>query len=85
MSLIYEGPTLVPEPDYVFDLNTPWAQRDFAEPERKRPELERGRYYHYPVAVANILSVPGDSVDLGVEFMGDNLAWLDVKIPERGK
>ena len=49
MSLIYEGPTLVPEPDYVFDLNTPWAQRDFTEPERKKDRGDVRARHHIGV------------------------------------
>ena len=49
MSMIYEGPTLVPEPDYVFDLNTPWAQRDFAEPERKKDRGDVRARHHIGV------------------------------------
>ena len=49
----------------------------------------RGVEGDYPVTLAVeqgladilqiILSVPGDHVNLGVEFNGDNLAWLAVK------
>ena len=49
MSMIYEGPTLVPEPDYVFDLNTPWAQRDFTEPERKKDRGDVRARHHIGV------------------------------------